>query len=350
LVFDPAAQTLKCSYCNHQEKIPQSASEVVENSYEAYLQQSRAGLKVSTGASLEVKCQACGAVIMMEANTVTQDCPFCGVHLESQPKAAEPIIAPNAVLPFKVDQNNAQKAFKQWVNSRWFAPNTFKQIADLGKLIGLYTPYWTFDVMTLTFYTGHRGRHYYETESYTAMINGKPERRTRQVRRTHWTPAQGQVRHWFDDVLVLASKGLPPQHAHELAPWDMNMLANFKPEFLSGFHTERYQVGMEEGFERAKTQMSPVIDSLIQRDIGGDEQRISSKSTQYSGITFKHILLPIWISAYRYHNKLYRILINARTAEVQGDRPYSAWKIAGLVIFILVIIGAIMLTQSGSQF
>ncbi len=349
LVFDPTVQTLKCPHCGHQEKIPHSAEEIVENSYEAYLQQSRAGLKVTAGAELETKCQACGAVIMMDAKTVTQECPFCGVHLQSQPKSAEPIIEPAAVLPFKVDQRSARQVFKQWVNSRWFAPNTFKQIADLGKLIGLYAPYWTFDAMTFTFYSGYRGTYYYVTESYTDMVNGKPVRRTRQVRKIDWTPAKGQVRHWFDDVLVVASKGLPTKYAQELAPWDLNQLADFKSDYLSGFRTERYQVGLEEGFADAKRQMEPIIDSLIRQDIGGDEQKISSRSTQYSGITFKHILLPVWVSAYRYADTLHRILINARTGEVQGSRPYSPWKIAGLVILILAIIGFIALTQSGSQ-
>jgi predicted RNA-binding Zn-ribbon protein involved in translation (DUF1610 family) len=349
LVFDPTAQTLKCTYCGHQEKIPQSAEEIVENSYEAYLQQSRAGLKVTAGAELETKCQACGAVIMMNAKTVTQECPFCGVHLESQPKTAEPIIEPAAVLPFKVDQNGARKVFKQWVNSRWFAPNTFKQIGDLGRLIGLYAPYWTFDAMTFTFYAGQRGTYYYVTESFTAMVNGKPTPRTRQVRKIRWTPAEGQVRHWFDDVLVVASRGLPTKYAQELAPWDLNQLSDFKPDYLSGFRTERYQVGLEEGFAEAKRQMEPVIDSLIRQNIGGDEQKISSRSTQYSGITFKHILLPVWVSAYRYADKLHRILINARTGEVQGSRPYSPWKIAGLVILVLAIVGLIALLQSGSS-
>jgi predicted RNA-binding Zn-ribbon protein involved in translation (DUF1610 family) len=348
LVFDPTAQSLKCAYCGQQEKIPHSADEIVENSYETYLEQSRAGLKVTAGAELETKCQACGAVIMMDAKTVTQDCPFCGVHLESQPKSAEPIIEPAAVLPFRIDQNGARKVFKQWINSRWLAPNTFKQIADLGRLIGLYAPYWTFDAMTFTFYTGQRGTHYYVTESFTAMVNGKPTPRTRQVRKTRWTPAQGQVRHWFDDVLVVASKGLPTKYAQELAPWDIGQLVDFKSDYLSGFRTERYQVGLEEGFANAKRQMEPVIDSLIRQDIGGDEQKISSRSTQYSGITFKHILLPVWVSAYRYADTLHRILINARTGEVQGSRPYSPWKIAGLVILILAIIGLIVLLKSGS--
>jgi len=350
LAFDPNAQSLKCPYCGHEEKIPHSANEIVENSYEAYLQQSRAGLKITTGAELETKCQACGAVIMMDAKTVTQDCPFCGAHLQSQPKTAEPFIEPGAVLPFKIDQNAARKTFTQWVGSRWFAPNAFKKIADLGRLAGLYVPYWTYDAMTFTFYTGQRGTYYYVTESYDAIVNGKAVRQTRQVRKTKWTYKEGQVRNWFDEVLVVASKGLPAKYAEELAPWDLPQLVDFKSDYLSGFRTERYQVGLEEGFARAKILMQSEIEKLVRYDIGGDEQRIASMNTQYSGVIFKHILLPVWVSAYRYGGQLHRILINARTGEVQGSRPYSPWKIAGLVILILAIAGLFALLQSGSRY
>jgi predicted RNA-binding Zn-ribbon protein involved in translation (DUF1610 family) len=348
LAFDPAAQSLKCLYCGHEEKIPHSASEIFENSYEAYLQQSRAGLKITAGAGLETKCQACGAVIMMDAKTVTQDCPFCGAHLESQPQTAEPFIEPSAVLPFKIDQNAARQTFTQWVGSRWFAPKDFNKIADLGRLVGLYAPYWTYDAMTFTFYRGQRGTYYYVTESFDAVVNGKAVRQTRQVRKTKWTYKEGQVRNWFDDVLVVASKGLPAKYAEELAPWDLPQLVDFKPDYLGGFRTERYQIGLEEGFSRAKVLMQSEIEKLVRYDIGGDEQRIESLNTQYSGVTFKHILLPVWVSAYRYAGQLHRILINARTGEVQGSRPFSPWKIAGLVILILAIIGVVAML-SGSQ-
>jgi len=348
LAFDPQAQSLKCPYCGHEEKIPHSASEIVENSYEAYLQQSRAGLKITAGAELETKCHACGAIIMMDAKTVTQDCPFCGVHLQSQPQAAEPFIEPSAVLPFKIDQNAARKTFMQWVGSRWLAPSDFTKIADLDRLAGLYVPYWTYDTMTYTFYTGQRGTHYYVTESYDAIVNGKTVRQTRQMRKTKWTYKEGQVRNWFDDVLVVASKGLPQNYAEELAPWDLPQLVDFKSDYLGGFRTERYQVGLEEGFSRAKVFMQHEIEKLVCDDLGGDEQRIAALNTQYSGVTFKHILLPVWVSAYRYGGQLHRILINARTGEVQGSRPYSPWKIVGLVILILALIGVISLL-SGSQ-
>jgi hypothetical protein len=47
----------------------------------------------------------------------------------------------------------------------------------------------------------------------------------------------------------------------------------------------------------------------------------------------------VWISAYRYQNKAYQFIINARTGEVQGERPYSILKI---VFFILGIIAFIL--------
>jgi hypothetical protein len=87
--------------------------------------------------------------------------------------------------------------------------------------------------------------------------------------------------------------------------------------------------------------MTPVIEGDVRKDIGGDEQRISELSTSYSAITFKHILLPVYIAAYRFNNKVYQVLVNACTGEVQGERPYSAWKIAGLVILILIVIAVI---------
>jgi len=84
--------------------------------------------------------------------------------------------------------------------------------------------------------------------------------------------------------------------------------------------------------------MNEVISSIVCRDIGGDHQRIHSLNTVYNNITFKHTLLPIWISAYMYQDKVYRFLINGRTGEVQGERPYSAIKIALAVLAVATVI------------
>jgi hypothetical protein len=102
-------------------------------------------------------------------------------------------------------------------------------------------------------------------------------------------------------------------------------------------------VGLPEGFEMAKQIAAGVIQGDVRRDIGGDEQRIHNISTHYSGITFKHILLPVYAGAYRLNQKVYQVVINGRTGEVQGDRPYSYVKIALFVMLILFIIGFILL-------
>ena len=88
--------------------------------------------------------------------------------------------------------------------------------------------------------------------------------------------------------------------------------------------------------------MLPVIESSIRNDIGGDTQQITSINTEYNTISFKHILLPLWISAYKYNNKVFRFTINARTGEVQGERPYSAWKIFFFSLTVVAVIGTIV--------
>jgi hypothetical protein len=146
----------------------------------------------------------------------------------------------------------------------------------------------------------------------------------------------------FDDVLVCASHSLPEKLVNELEPWDLPELVKYNDNFIAGFITESYQTGLKDGFGKAKVRMEDRIRSSVRSDIGGDTQQITTLSTEYNDITFKHILLPLWISAYRYNNKVYRFTINARTGEVQGERPYSAIKIALLVIAIIGIIVGIV--------
>ena len=139
----------------------------------------------------------------------------------------------------------------------------------------------------------------------------------------------------------MASESLPKEKTDALEPWDLRNLEPYQDAFLSGFKAESYQVNLETGFAHAKYKMDPVIRDTVRRDIGGDEQRIHQCSTQYADITFKHILLPVWISAYRYHDKIYRFLVNGRTGEVQGERPWSWVKITLAVLLAVLIAGGI---------
>ena len=142
----------------------------------------------------------------------------------------------------------------------------------------------------------------------------------------------------FDDVLIPATLSLPANRLAALELWDLPELKPYNPAFLSGFKAQRYQVDLQQGFALMKDLIAPAIQNAVRNDIGGDEQRIDSLSTSYSEITFKHLLLPVYAGAYRYNSKLFQILVNGRTGEIQGERPYSAWKIALLVVTILIVV------------
>ena len=186
---------------------------------------------------------------------------------------------------------------------------------------------------------GQRGVAYYVSVSYT---DSDGNRRTRQERRIRWYPASGRVWVKFDDILVPASDTLPREYVDELEPWDLPALTPYEDAFLSGFQSESYTVDLRGGFDIAKIKKEPEIEETIRWDIGGDEQRIHHKTTYYSDITFKYILLPVWISAYRFKDKTYQFLVNARTGEVQGERPWSWIKITLAVLAALAVIGTII--------
>jgi DNA-directed RNA polymerase subunit RPC12/RpoP len=344
LDFDPAAQALACPYCGHKEKIARDHGELQEHDLNAYLRTNDSRVMPIAGHANEVKCPACAAVVLLEDKVATDKCPYCGTHLENLPHVAEKMIEPEGIVPFRIDHRHALQAFAQWINSLWFAPGALKQLADLGQLGGLYVPFWTFDSMTCTHYTGQRGDDYWVTETYTETnAQGQVETKTRQVCHTNWTHVAGEVRHFFDDVVICASQGLPEAYRTFVTPDQLTHLEGFKAEFLSGFKTERYTIGPRDGFDRARQIMDVEIRNLCCRDIGGNHQRLESVQTRHLGVTYKHILLPVWLANYRYQQRVYRVIVNGRTGQIMGDRPYSWVKIVLLVAGILVALGLALL-------
>ncbi len=346
LTFAPGTDSLKCEFCGALNKIEIDEEErikaVQELDFKSYINnQADIAPKIEI---TTVKCDSCGAETTFDPNVVSSECDFCGSPLVSKEAHTSSIIAPKAMLPFRIDKKQGIELYRKWLKKLWFAPNKLKsQARQTEDLAGIYTPYWTYDSDTRTNYSGQRGDDYQTTETY--YENG--EQKTRTVTKTRWTSVRGRVSRFFDDVMVPASDTLPRKYVDKLEPWDLENLVPYDTKYLSGFKSETYQVSLENGFTIAKTKMEPVIRQDIRHDIGGDHQRISSMNTEYMSTTFKHILLPIWLSAYKYKNKVYRFMINARTGEVQGERPWSWIKITLAVLAGAAIIGGIIwLTQN----
>ncbi|QAX31684.1 TFIIB-type zinc finger domain-containing protein [Leisingera sp. NJS204] len=341
--YDPAAGTLTCGHCGHSESIrsgPWKGTALQELDFAA------AAADRLPEAEIEVTrvstCPNCAAQVEFDPDTHAKECPFCATPVVTGTGESRHI-KPKGVLPFAMPERAAHMAMTNWLGGLWFAPSGLREYARKGRRMqGIYVPYWTYDAQTRSRYSGQRGTVYYVTETY--QQDG--ETRTRKVSKVRWTPVSGRVQRFFDDVLVLASNSLPKRYTEALEPWDLSQLEPYQPQYLAGFRAEAYTVDLETGFAEAGQKMDRVIERDVRFDIGGDRQRIGSIDTQVSEVTFKHILLPVWLAAYKYRGKTYRFVVNGQSGRVQGERPYSAWKIAFAVLLALLAGAGIALLAS----
>lgn len=330
LNFDPRAQSLTCAYCNHVHTINIAANDIQELDFHAQLEKLEE--EETCEEIVSIKCETCAATNAVEQNNTSFDCLYCASPIVAS-ATSQKQIKPKSLLPFKVEKNEARQHFQQWLQKLWFAPTKVKQLSQIASgLKGIYLPFWTFDSKTVSTYSGMRGNYYYVNETYSSTEDGKTVEKTREVRKTRWSYISGTVFENFDDQLSIATTSLSKEKLKALEPWDLENLVPYKDDYLSGFSAQCYEVGLEEGFKAARKDMDSEIRDLIRRDIGGDEQCINAVNSQYNDITFKHVLLPAWISSYKFNNKSYQIMVNARTGEVQAERPYSWIKITSAAL------------------
>ena len=187
------------------------------------------------------------------------------------------------------------------------------------------------------------GYYYYETESYT---DSKGQRQTRQVQKTRWVPSAGELDHFFDDALVPASRGVAPDLLAGIEPFPTRThLKPYNPGFLSGWVVERYQIDLLAAARTARARMDAELRQMCARQVPGDTHRDLQVSADYSGQTFKHVLVPVWLLTYDFHGKPFQVVINGYTGTIAGRYPKSWWKISLAVLAVLVVVLIIVWLQ-----
>lgn len=322
LRFDPGRGSLHCAHCDSETPVPDvdDAAAQVENPYVAHLHADTGALVEEEAQSLN--CDGCGASVEFHPDEHARICPFCDSAIVGDVRLQRRIV-PQAVLPFSIPRAGAHDAMRDWLTSRWFAPNDIARDAKTDHFHGIYVPFWTYDAQTVTDYVGQRG---------TRVGSGKN-------RRTVWRTVRGTVTGPFDDVLVSGSRSVSAEFKDALAPWPLSELETYQTEFLAGFRAENHTVGLQDGFARADVYMKAVIADWIRKDIGGHRQRITSSQTRYDRQTFKHFLAPVWITHYRFEGKTYRLSVNGRTGQVYGHRPFSIVKLLGATVLLMLALG-----------
>ncbi|MEU7904965.1 hypothetical protein [Actinoplanes sp. NPDC049118] len=331
--FAPGTAVLRCPYCAAETPLVPTGARVREHPYAEFARMPRE--PVAMLAAYTFTCRGCGAVT--HSDKISDRCQFCAAPLVADATAGE-MVAPEAVLPFVLDRPAVRSVLSGWAASRWFAPNSLKKVSEAESAHSTYVPHWTYDARTMSWYTGQRGTHYWVTETHT--VNGNSQ--TRRVRKTRWHSVSGTVARDFDDVLVAGTGRLAVRHLVKLEPWPLPQAQPYRPEFLAGHETLRYDVEPEAGLVSAKARMAGVIERDCRARIGGDEQRVTSLRTSHFDITFKLMLLPVWLACYLHAGKTYHVMINGRTGAVAGERPYSVAKIVSMGLAALALIAALV--------
>lgn len=335
--YSAEVKKLQCTHCKHTWDLPRNTDKIVERK----LGEGFNLAEMPKGFGLETKishCTGCGSEISLPANQVNTSCPFCGSTKVNDEAMNTNVIQPAGILPFTFPQKQALSRFKEWMNEGWFHPNDLQALAKLEKIRGVYLPFWTYDAHTESTWTADAGYHYYETESYTDS-EGKTQ--TRQVQKTNWVPVSGYLSHFFDDVTIIASKGISQADIQTVYPFDMKEVVNYDSQYVLGWDCEVYQRDVKEGFQMADAIIDNNLREMCGKKVPGDTYKNLKVSTHKTNLTFKHILLPIWIAAYFYGGKKYQFLVNGQNGKIHGEKPYSPWKIALAVAGVTIIIAII---------
>jgi hypothetical protein len=342
--WHPARQRLVCSFCGTEAPygVNLATGQMEELDLVRALREMPDDLRGWQTATRSVQCRSCKAVTVFEAARVGQQCDFCGSPALVDYTEIKAPIRPQSLLPFKVTASQVRESIRRWYASKWLAPNRFKSRALVDTVHGVYVPYWTFDAHVRCPWQAEAGHYYYTTETYR---DSQGRQQTRQVRHVRWEPAAGVVQHFFDDEKVPGTHGIDRALLRQVEPFPTTDLVPYDTAFLSGFVVEHYQVVLIDAARQSQQQMHAKLQAMCASQVPGDTYRNLRIAPQYSGQTFKHILVPVWLLTYLYGARNYQVVVNGYTGAIAGYSPKSAWKIFFLALAVLLLVLLVLYAQ-----
>ncbi len=288
------------------------------------------------------RCGSCGSETAKLGDASTF-CAYCAANNLSHIEEGYGV-KPGWVAPFKLTAQQASAHLDSWMKKRFLAPFPFKKEREAGSFQGVFLPYWSFGASADTAYTGQAGSYYQDTEINTASSGDRTETKNRRVRKVRWRMVSGNYDKKFSDVIFGDTSHIDAKIIKDIEPFKLSELVRYEPRFVAGYAIERYKLGLKPTWGRAKAYMGAVLRSDISAIVkrGSDITGALNICTQYSDISYKLMLLPLWVSTYRFRNRAYNVYINGQTGEIHGDAPVSALKI-GIIALAMMAAAALLI-------
>lgn len=326
MIFDPDTQSLKCEHCGRVDVFEKD-----RDVREQQIEQAFALAEKWNGETSVFRCENCGARVVISSTEVAKICPFCNTtHIVKTEELAG--IKPNAVYPFLVNTQKAVEYSRKWARSRIFSPRSFKKNLDVQNFHGVYQPCFTFDSRTNSTYSGRIG----ETRTRTVRTS----KGTRTETYVQWYNVSGTLSKVFDDVTVASGK-MTQRELDKIMPFRSETICVYEQEYLSGFTANHYERDLGVCWKDAKNMMDKTIRQAILNKYSCDCVDYLNVSTIHNGVTYKYVLLPVYIFSYRFRKKDYPVAVNGNTGKVAGKAPVSPLRVAIAVILGLALLAGV---------
>lgn len=347
LTYDPKHGKLYCNHCKSHVDFNKSRN-VNERDFTDLL-----NLKKRDDSSVGYyRCSNCGANTILPRSTLATTCPYCSspVVLDETQTGH---VRPDTIEPFEITDEQARQYVMKWARKRAYAPRKFRRGSNSLSVKGMYTPAWTFDLVTVTRYKGRLGRN----RTRTVHRNGKTYTETY----VEWFNVEGTTDNSFDDIFISGNNHLTARNFAELDLTNQAKYAVYTDEYLAGYIADNYTVEPEVAYGRAIDKANGIIYRQIMNRYGADHDGGLEVNTEVLSRSFKYVLLPVYVVASKYRGKVYNQYVSGvysrksdTNVKVVGKAPVSPWKVLltvlGCLAFIVGIVALILYFGSGWSF
>lgn len=331
--FSAADGGLTCSHCGYYEAPEQAVVGKRAAQFEFTVETMERATQGWGAERKELACQDCGATTTIPADSLTHTCPFCGSNQVIQRQAAQDILRPRFLVPFKIEAEACQQIAGQWLGSSWMTPAALQKLAAIATFNGLYLPFWTFGATTRADWKAQVG--HTRTERY--YDNG--EWKTRIV--TDWVWESGQATLKIDDLLQPGTGRLSARLLKEVKSYDLSQLALYEPKYLAGLQAQAYDIPLEKAWDSGRQEMREMTRQACLGQASTSQVRSFSMNLDFADESWRYVLLPVYLATYTYESKPYQVMVNGQTGKITGQRP-ADWNKIWLVIALMLAPGLLL--------
>ena len=269
------------------------------------------------------ECSGCGASMSFDATAGSLRCPFCASVDMVRQKDAK-ILSPRRIVPFVLQREAAVAKMREWLGRGFFRPGDLAKQAGIVRMQPIYVPYWVFQARTHTYWAADSSH-------------------TPSGARGDWYPMSGEHRGDYPNLLVGASGALTPSETSCICPFDLAQGVAPDQVELDDVTVEQFSVPRKYARPLARGIVQEIEEKTCAGQYVPGRSRNVHANVRIESMSSEPVLLPVWIMAYRYKDRVFRFLVNGQSGKATGQAPVSWLKMLAVAGIVLAVILTVML-------